>query len=309
MPPHDAYARRTPYELLLPGPEFAEERFPRIAEEAEARGADLDEPGGFVMLAAVGEALREIRPREEEAESIHRYGALLFHAFHFWRAGRPLYLVTTHVARYLVEAGAGASGEPRASAADEGAVDGGAADGGEGDGGEGDGGEGDGGAAGGGSDPGSPPGGRPALPGPAGYLQLPRHLFWSAGDPPEPVDGLFWSAGEGGLSLLVVLGIRPDRPGFSVVTVPTLPPGELGKWAGMDVREDGEDFRTTLPGGDIENLYSLVTAAEAVKLAARAFGYLEANPDALEPREPTGPPEEAEAPPPSELPHHRVTLG
>ena len=44
MPIHDAYARVTPYELLLPEEGFADERFPLIQEEAEERKADLTDP-------------------------------------------------------------------------------------------------------------------------------------------------------------------------------------------------------------------------------------------------------------------------
>src|SRR5690606_34407279 len=71
-------------------------------------------------------------------------------------------------------------------------------------------------------------------PAPAGYVQLPTNLFWSSispDTPPEPVDGFFFAVNAGAdplsarawtLQLLLVLGIRRDRAGFSVVRLETL---------------------------------------------------------------------------------------
>ena len=49
MPIHDAYARVTPFELLLPAEGFADERFPLIQEEAEERQVDLTDPERFAL--------------------------------------------------------------------------------------------------------------------------------------------------------------------------------------------------------------------------------------------------------------------
>ncbi len=125
----------------------------------------------------------------------------------------------------------------------------------------------------------------PSLPTPAGYVQLPQHLFWlggGEGPPPESLDGLFWSAPGGEeVSLLVGMGIRRDRPGLSVIPLPTLPLSAAGQWASMDVRSGGADFRSSLPGGELEHLYEVQAGAEAVKLAMRVFWYLDAFPGSV----------------------------
>jgi hypothetical protein len=152
-----------------------------------------------------------------------------------------------------------------------------------------------------------------ALPGPAGYLQLPQHLVWipgGDGDPPESLDGLFWTfPDEENLSLLIVMGIRKDRPGLSVVPLPTLPLQAAGEWAAMKVRPEGEDFASSLPGAEIENLYSVAAGAEAVKLAMRVFWYLDVFPACVAEgaRVPEGPAGE-EGPTPSSLESRRIVL-
>ena len=62
MAVHDAYARLTPYELLLPEPDFADRRFPAIGDEAAQQGVDAGNPAAFVMLGAVQAALACDRP-------------------------------------------------------------------------------------------------------------------------------------------------------------------------------------------------------------------------------------------------------
>jgi hypothetical protein len=232
MPIHDAYARVTPYELLLPDEDFAERRFPLIQEEAKERKADLTDPDRFALLSEAGAVLREIRGEDDDPQLIQQFGVLLFHAFHFWKEGLPFFLLETGVVRSLVAEGPGEGGWS------------------------------------------------PSLPGPAGYVQLPLHLVWVPGGdetPPESLDGFFWSIPDGeNLALLIAMGIRKDRPGLSVVPLPTLPLSAAGEWASIDVRPDGNDFQSSLPGAELEDLYALEAGAEAVKLAMRVFWYLDA---------------------------------
>jgi hypothetical protein len=286
---HDAYARFTPYELSIPGRDFADEHFPRIADEGEARDSDLSDPDAFVMLSAAGAALREIRGEEDDPALIEQYGALLFHGFHFWRSGEPLYLLETGVARYLVES------EPDAA------------------------------------------GWTPSVPSAGGYVQLPWHLFWAHSEdesPPEPLDGFFWTrTPDGTLTLLAAMGMREDRPGLGVIPLPPLPMEEVGEWiserardpewdagdAGDERGADGEtdsageaagaDFRSLLPGGEIDRLYSVVTAGEIVKLAALVLWYLEAFGDAVGPEERTARDPGSDGPLASALTFRRVRLG
>lgn len=236
MAVHDAYARLTPYELAIPGREFAETHFAEIETEAETRGFDLLDPEAFVMLAAAGAALREIRGEEDDPGLIEQYGALLFHGFHFWRSAEALYLCDLRTVRYLVESDPGI-GRWKAS-----------------------------------------------VPSSAGYVQLPRHLFWARSDeegPAEPLDGFFWAlSASDTLSILAALGMRDDRPGLSVVPIDPVPLAEVAEWAAAEVREEeGRDFESTLPGGDLDRLYSVVTGGELLKLAALVLWYLESFPE------------------------------
>ena len=93
MPVHDAFARITPYELFFPDLELARTHFAAISREADERRTDVRDPDAFVMLAASGKALREVRGSGDDPALIRQYGLLLYHAFHFCRQGEPLYLV------------------------------------------------------------------------------------------------------------------------------------------------------------------------------------------------------------------------
>lgn len=263
MPIHDRFARLTPYELLLPNEGYAPERFSRIEREAQERGSDLDDPDAFPLLAAAGAVLRDLRPEGEDSVSIGRYADLLFHAFHFWQEGCPLYLMETPVARFLVETGP------------------------------------------------SPGAWVPSLPARAGYVQFPQHLFWTTwgGEgTPESLDGFFWTLARGGnLALLVVLGMRRDRPGLAVVPLPLLPLEVAVNWASLRVREQEEDFRTGLPGAELEGLYGVEVGAEAVKLALRVFWYLDTFPAPVAEGRVEGGEGEGGVRP-SRLPHRRVVL-
>jgi hypothetical protein len=236
MPPHDAYPRITPFELAFPDREAAEETFREIEEEVEAREADAGDPDRFVLLAAVGRALRRVRAPGEDPERIRDHGLLLYHAYHAWKAGTPVHLLTTHVVRYLVETAPPeeAEGEVEEASGEE-------------------------------------------TPGTAGYLQLPQHLVWMrpGGEAtPESVDGVAWVREPEHLRLLVTTGIRGDRSGFGVVPLPPAPRAERYRWLHETAREDGEEFESRMPGGELEGLYEVRTAGEVLKLTARALEYL-----------------------------------
>ena len=143
-------------------------------------------------------------------------------------------------------------------------------------------------------------------PGQAGYVQLPQHLFWtsvSPGEPPQSVDGFFWTlGGDGILYVLLALGLRPDR-GLLVVPLPQAPWDDRGAWLAGAMREEGGDYSSSLPGADLDNLYAFESAGEVLKLLTRIFVHLEDHPPAV------CPPATAGAPPtPSILPFYRVEL-
>lgn len=148
-----------------------------------------------------------------------------------------------------------------------------------------------------------------APPGPAGYVQLPRHLFWAQaveGEAAEPVDGFFWTVAAGQvLHLLLATGMRDGRSGLSIVPVAEAPLADSAAWVHARIRDGGEDFATTLPGGELRGLHSFVAAGEVLKLAARLFAHLAARPASAE----AGAPGPAGASPaPSRLAYRRVTL-
>jgi hypothetical protein len=214
-------------------------------------------------------------PAEAPPEALEQCRTLLYHAFNFWRFGTRSYLLETPVARFLVEAAP--------SLEDWDLV----------------------------------------VPQPSIYVQLPANLFWGSISPevtPEPVDGFFVAASEEAdargqlfrsVDLLVVLGIRRDRAGFSVIPFRTAAgPGIAAAWAGSPGREGGADFENVLPGGEIRGLYSILTVTEALKLVGRTLWYLDRFPSDLSLVEtPEGTEREVGEPAVSRLPCWRVSLG
>ena len=152
-------------------------------------------------------------------------------------------------------------------------------------------------------------GGQPTPPEPSGYVQLPQHLFWmsSAGsDAPESIDGIFCVLSKRGmLHSLLITGLRPDRPGFATVPVQEAPVSEASSWVDAVVRDGTDDFSSQLPGGELDQLHSVETSGEVLKLLARFFAYISAVPDAIDTHHPST--NERVEPTPSALPFFRVT--
>lgn len=239
-------ARPDPYELVFGGDNIDDRLFPPIGQEAEARDLPTHDPERFVFLSSVGKLLQAIagsaqEPAQEVPQgALAQYGRLLFHAFHYWRGGRRAWAVDEDRLRWLLDevttVGPWTLTPPAAS----------------------------------------------------GYLRLPRNLVWAAPAPdakPEPADGLFWflaSSGKPGegdegaaqLHVLLALGVRADRPGFSIVTATGVLDDEP-HWAEVDGRPGATDFESTLPGGELDRLYSVETAAELLKLASLCFWHLD----------------------------------
>lgn len=236
--------RQDPYTLVFGAESMDERLFPPIAEEAEARDQPLDDPDRFLFLSSVGKLLQAIAgsepyeegasPGEGEKEALRQYGRLLFHAFHFWRDRRTRVALDEEKLRWLLN---------EVTSVGDWTL-------------------------------------RP--PARSGYLRLPRNLVWAAPAPelqPEPADGFFWMLAEPEgeprrLHVLLALGVRPDRAGFSVVSATGVLDDEP-HWAELDARPGGTDFETTLPGGELDELYSIQSAGEVLKLASLAFWELD----------------------------------
>jgi hypothetical protein len=265
----------TPYEMVFGEAGFENRTFPRILAEAEDHHEDPSHRERFDFLTLAAEAVRDMVPAEAPAEALEEYRALLYHAFNFWRFGRRCYVLDAPLARYLVEAAPSLAGWEL------------------------------------------------TLPHPSVYLQLPPKLFWasiSTDVPPEPVDGFFAATAQGtdplglpyhDLQVLMVLGLRRGRAGFSVIPFDT----EVGRgipavWAETPGREGARDFENILPGGDMAGLYSILTNTEALKLLARALWYVDTHSEDVLPM--SAPERRAEerpgSAPLSRLAYQRVTL-
>jgi len=274
--------RRTPYELVFGPDRFEAEVFPAIAEEAESRGTRGLGPESFIMLGRVGNLLRDLRPGEGRgavdgppAEAIHQYGSLTWHAWSFWREGRPVWALSEALVRYLIEDGrvgpwvfmppakAGYVQLPRHrlwTRVEEDA---------------------------------------PAEP-IDGF-----HWTWREADP---------EAGRASprIDLLLALGLRPGRAGLSVIEVSaTPPPGPDGHWADVRARDEGPDFGNILPGGELQDYHGIVSVAEVLKLVSRCFHWLETHPGrviAPTRAESAGVPVEVDAMPDSTMPFRAAVL-
>jgi hypothetical protein len=238
----------TPYELAFGQPGFEARIFPGILREAEALGEDPSRWDRFGFLSRVSEALRDLVPPDAPLEMLEEYRCLFFHAFNFWRFGRRLFVLEQPTVRYLVEAAPQLDGWEFGT------------------------------------------------PHPSVYVQLPPRLFWASiatNAAPEPVDGFFATLARGhdplgpaygDLNVLMVLGVRRDRAGFSVIPFDTeVGPGISATWMEVPGREGAPDFANILPGGDMAGLYSILTNTEALKLLARTLWYIHAHPGQLLP--------------------------
>jgi hypothetical protein len=146
------------------------------------------------------------------------------------------------------------------------------------------------------------------IPEPSQYLELPKNMFWAQvteAGPPEPVEGMF-VVGEGieapaQLDVLVVLGLRSDRPGFSVAGL------RLDHEQARELEEPAR-FESDIPGAERAGLYSLQRYSEAATLALRTLWYLDAYPAGCEAVQGRGDRSEFERGATTALDHFRVSL-
>ncbi|HEX6926945.1 MAG TPA: hypothetical protein VF167_16090 [Longimicrobiaceae bacterium] len=269
--------RITPYEVAFADTAYESEVFPAIAADAQFHGSDPLRLEPFSMLPATSEAVRSFVPPEAPAEAVEQYRTLLYHGYNYWSLGHTTYLLHPAAARFLVEA------QP------------------------------------------SMEGWELVLPRPSFYIQLPQNLFWGSIAPdatPEQVDGMFVTGypvtGRSGdlfqrLEVLMVLGLRRDRAGFSVIPFDTeAGPGIASLWADAGTRDSGTEFESVLPGGAMSGLYSLVTVGEVLKLLGRILWYIDTFPGDVSEKITSAQAEAGEEPrfvPVSRLPYRLITLG
>jgi len=99
--------RITPYHLIFGPPGFDESRFGLIREQATP--ADLTSAATLILIPTAGELLRELLPpRQDGIDHAHVFSqvsALMFHAFTFWNADRPIYRISEPAFRRLMASG------------------------------------------------------------------------------------------------------------------------------------------------------------------------------------------------------------
>lgn len=112
-----------------------------------------------------------------------------------------------------------------------------------------------------------PPAGAPQVPGGACYVQLPAQWFWArrdAEEPHEPLDGMFAVTAPAGdeITVLAVLGLRPERGGFTQVTVHARAADFADAWS---VRRD-PPFAPLMDGGLAAGFRSVASGGELLTL-------------------------------------------
>jgi hypothetical protein len=241
--------RITPYEALLYPLETAS--WPAIREEAEHRGSDTRRRDQFVLLGGVGAALRDIIPEDAPGDAVEEYAELLYHAYQFWSFGKRLYVLTPPALELLTASDYSLGSWELAAP-------------------------------------------------PSCYIQFPEQRVWArvaADSPFEPVDGCFVVVDETApaplagahLRAQLVLGLRPDRPGISLVSYRTdLEPAAAAAHAERPWRADAQPFGNAIPGGERKALHAITTTSELEAIVLRALHYLDRHSDRLVARDPDG---------------------
>ena len=84
------------------------------------------------------------------------------------------------------------------------------------------------------------------------------------------------------LRVQLVLGLRPERPGISLVSYRTdLDPALVAAVATAPQRESGEAFSNVILGGERQGYRTLLTTGELEAFAIRALAHLDRNPRTL----------------------------
>ena len=231
-----AEARVTPYELILEPLEH--DAFPEIRAEAEQRGRDALRHDDFLLLGLVGATLSSMIADDAPPEAVDQYGELLWQGYRFWAAGRRFYAFGDAVTSTLIASRYDMAGWQLAAP-------------------------------------------------PSCYLQFPNQRLWTrvALDAPfEPVDGCFVTADETmadgqtlvDLRILLVLGVRPERPGVSLVIEHfEIAPRDAEERAAAAWRAGEDAFSGSLPGGEKRGLRTLSTRGELEALVLRSLHTLD----------------------------------
>ena len=97
--------RSHPYELVFARPEFEDEQFAAIRDEAAGRDVDVRDTQRFVMLESVGELMRSLLPPDATLPATTQFAAIVTHAYHYWLAGRKTFGMDEASVRMLLDPG------------------------------------------------------------------------------------------------------------------------------------------------------------------------------------------------------------
>jgi hypothetical protein len=229
-----------PYNAIFARPEFEDEIFPAITTDAAAHAVRTEIVDEFLQLPATSALLEKLSPPDvARASPFPGVAALAFHGYHYWLRGRHSHEIDADSLRGILSADAHAIGPWTLR-----------------------------------------------TPEAAGYVTLPANLVWATqeGATPESMHGFFYAtSGVDGaparLDILLALGVRQDRAGFTAIEISVpLPAPDPGHFGEIDAREQGPDFANVLPGGDLGGLLAVTNAGEVLKLASRIFHRLGAGP-------------------------------
>src|SRR5216117_2457066 len=96
-------SRPNPYDLVFAHPEFENEAFPAIREEADVRGVDVRDKTQFIMLTTVGELVRSLLPGDASGSAVTQFGAIVMQAYHYWLADKPTFEIAESRLRELLD--------------------------------------------------------------------------------------------------------------------------------------------------------------------------------------------------------------
>ena len=105
--------RPTPFALVFG--ELAPERFPEIKRSVGADSGNARDRDRFVLLAPVGNLLRELAPDDSPPEAMEAYVRLVHHAYRHWAAGGVVFDTSDAAVERAVGSGKLSSRPPHAA--------------------------------------------------------------------------------------------------------------------------------------------------------------------------------------------------
>ena len=218
--------------------------FSAIRVEAAQRGSDPADRDQFALLGLVGATLQEMAADDAPPQAIESYTELLHQGYQFWSFGRRVYVLSERATARFTRAVYDMHDWILAAP-------------------------------------------------PACYLQFPAQRLWARVTPEtpyEPADGCFVAVRDGAaadasaqLRILLVLGLREERPGISLVShVATFDPRAAADRGRAPWREGTAAFSNAIPGGERMGYLTIATMSELEALVLRTLQYVDRHPEALE---------------------------